>query len=174
MLQRLFRCGFVFGLCLTLASIFPCCSGKPRDPASSAPDFNLKTIDGQDITLSGLRGKVVLLDFWATWCGPCKESIPHLIQLYKNYQDKGLTLIGMNTDPPGNIETVHRFIRTMEIPYPMIMTPERVARAFEIRGLPTVVIIDKKGSIREKIVGYNHAIGQRIDMKIMELTSENP
>jgi thiol-disulfide isomerase/thioredoxin len=164
---------FVFGLCLALALVFPHCGGKPKEP-TSAPDFRLKTIEGQEITLSALKGKVVLLDFWATWCGPCKESIPHLIQLYKGYQEKGFELIGMSTDKPGDVEMVRRFIHSMDIPYPIIMTPEEVARNYKITGLPTTVLIDKKGRVREKIVGFNSAIGQQIAARISELTSENP
>jgi thiol-disulfide isomerase/thioredoxin len=163
----------VFGLCLVLTLLIPHCAKKPKEPIS-APNFTLKTIEGQEITLSGLRGKVVLLDFWATWCGPCKESIPHLIQLYKSYQDKGFELIGMSTDKPGDVEMVRRFINSMDIPYPIIMTPEEVARNYKITGLPTTVLIDKEGKVREKIVGFNSTIAQQIAAKALELTSEKP
>jgi thiol-disulfide isomerase/thioredoxin len=171
--QLFFRYGYIVGLCLALALVFFHCGGRPTEQ-SSAPDFRLKTIEGQEITLSGLKGKVVLLDFWATWCGPCKESIPHLIQLYKGYQEKGFELIGMSTDKAGDVEMVRRFINSMDIPYPIIMTPEEVSRNYKITGLPTTVLIDKKGRIREKIVGFNSAIGQQIATRISELTSENP
>ena len=164
---------FVLNLCLTLALLTPHCAKKPKE-SISAPDFTLKTIEGQEITLSGLRGKVVLLDFWATWCGPCRESIPHLTQLYKNYQDKGFELIGMNLDKSGEVEMVRRFVKSMDIPYPIIMTPEDVARNYKITGLPTTVLIDKEGKVREKIVGFNSAIGQQIASRIEELTSEKP
>ncbi len=160
-------------LCLGSLFILPHCAKKPKEPAS-APDFTLKTIEGQEIVLSGLRGKVVLLDFWATWCGPCKESIPHLIQLYKNYQDKGFELIGMSTDKAGEVEMVRRFVNSMDIPYPIIMTPEEVARNYKITGLPTTILIDREGKVREKIVGFNSAIGQQIVARVGELTSGKP
>ncbi len=164
---------FVLNLCLALTLLIPHCAKKPKETVS-APDFTLKTIEGQEVTLSGLRGKVVLLDFWATWCGPCKESIPHLTQLHKNYQDKGFELIGMSLDKSGEVEMVRRFVKSMDIPYPIIMTPEDVARNYKITGLPTTVLIDKEGKVREKIVGFNSAIGQQIAARIEELTSEKP
>ena len=163
----------VFGLCLTLALLTPYCAKKPKEPAS-APDFTLQTVEGQEVTLSGLRGKVVLLDFWATWCGPCKESIPHLTQLYKNYQDKGFELIGMSMDKSGEVEMVRRFVKSMDILYPIIMTPEDVARNYKITGLPTTVLIDKEGKVREKIVGFNSTIGQQIVLRVEELIAEKP
>ncbi len=164
---------FIFCLCAIGALILPYCAKKPKEPAS-APDFTLQTVEGQEVTLSGLRGKVVLLDFWATWCGPCKESIPHLTQLYKNYQDKGFELIGMSLDKSGEMEMVRRFVKSMDIPYSIIMTPEDVARNYKITGLPTTVLIDKEGKVREKIVGFNSTIGQQIAARVSELTSEKP
>ncbi len=149
------------------------CKGKSTESAS-APDFSLKTLNNQEITLSSLRGKVVLLDFWATWCTPCKESIPHLIDMYKTYHDRGFELIGMSTDKSGDIEMVRRFAQSMDIPYPIIMTPDEIAKKYRVTGLPTTILIDRKGNIREKIVGFNVSIGQKISNKILELTSETP
>ncbi len=160
-------------LCLGSLFLLLHCAKKPKEPAS-APDFTLQTVEGQEVILSGLRGKVVLLDFWATWCGPCKESIPHLIQLYKSYQDKGFELIGMSTDKAGDVEMVRRFVKSMDIPYPIIMTPDEVARSYKITGLPTTVLIDKEGKVREKIVGFNSAIGQQIVSRVKELIAEKP
>lgn len=164
---------YVLSLCLALALSLPHCAKKPKE-SSIAPDFTLKTLEGREIVLSGLKGKVVLLDFWATWCSPCKESIPHLIQLHKEYQGKGFELIGMSMDKGGEAEMVQRFVNQMDIPYPILMTPEGVSRNFKVTGLPTAILIDKEGKIREKIVGFNSAIGQQISAKVGELISENP
>jgi len=156
-------------LCLGLIFLLPHCAKKEKESVS-APDFTLKTLDGQEITLSKLKGKVILLDFWATWCGPCRESIPHLVDLYKTYQKNGLEVIGMNLDR-GDIETVRRFAKSMNIPYPIVSTPEEVSRNFGITGLPTAVFIDKEGKVREKIVGFNAAA---VTAKVTDLTSEKP
>jgi thiol-disulfide isomerase/thioredoxin len=160
-------------LCLALAFILPHCTQKSQE-SISAPNFSLKTLEDQEITLSELKGKVVLLDFWATWCGPCKESIPHLVQIYKSNQEKGFELIGMSMDKKGEVDTVRHFVRSMDISYPIIMTPEDVARNYGIKGLPTTILIDKEGKIREKIVGFNSSIAQQMAAKVAELASEKP
>lgn len=163
----------ILGFCLALALIIPHCAPKKEEPGV-APDFALKTLEGQEITLTGLKGKVILLDFWATWCGPCKESVPHLSDLYKNYRDKGFELIGMSTDKEGDIEMVRRFVKSMDIPYPIIMTPDEVVRKYKVTGLPTTILIDRRGKTREKIVGFNSVIGKQIISKVEELIGENP
>jgi len=138
-----------------------------------APNFSLKTLDGQEITLSELKGKVVLLDFWATWCGPCKESIPHLIQIYKSNQEKGIELIGINMDK-GGTGIVRHFVESMDIPYPIVMATDDVARNYGVTGLPMSFLIDKKGKIREKILGFDSSIAKQMASKVVELTSEKP
>jgi cytochrome c biogenesis protein CcmG/thiol:disulfide interchange protein DsbE len=150
-----------------------CSSGEKEPSLASAPDFSLKSFDGREITLSQLKGKVVLLDFWATWCGPCKESIPHLIQLYKNYREKGFEVVGMNVDK-GDGETVRRFVTSMDIPYPVIIAPEDVVRSYRVTGIPVIFLIDKKGMIRQKVVGFSGAIAKQLDTKVADLTSEKP
>jgi thiol-disulfide isomerase/thioredoxin len=173
-LRRSFsKCFLILCLFAIGAFFLPYCAKKPIEPAS-APDLTLRTIEGQEVTLSGLRGKVVLLDFWATWCGPCKESIPHLVQLYRSYQDKGFELIGMSMDKMGEVEMVRRFVKSMDLPYPIIMTPDEVTRSYKITGIPTTILIDKEGKVREKIVGFNRAIGQQITARVAELISEKP
>lgn len=150
-----------------------CSKGEKETFSALAPDFSLKSFDGQEITLSQLKGKVVLLDFWATWCGPCKESIPHLIQLYKNYRENGFELVGMNIDK-GDGEAVRRFVRSMDIPYPVVTAPEDVVRSYRVTGIPANFLIDKKGTIREKVVGFSRAIAQQLDTKVADLTSDKP
>lgn len=171
MKQSLVKGAFIISLCVALVFLLHC-DKKPKVPVS-APDFTLKTLKDQEITLSGLKGKVILLDFWATWCGSCREAIPHLTQIYKIYQEKGFETIGMNMDR-GGTDIVRNFVKSMDIPYPIIITPDDVSRNFGVTVLPTIIFIDKEGKIREKIVGFNSAIAQQIAAKVAELTSENP
>jgi thiol-disulfide isomerase/thioredoxin len=172
-MKRSFLRGFVIlSLCFGWALLLSHCAPKEKESVL-APDFTLKTLDDQEITLSKLRGKVVLLDFWATWCGPCKESIPHLVEIYKAYQQKGLEVIGMNVDK-GDVSGVHRFVKSMDIPYPIIVTPDEVARNYGVTGLPTTILLDKQGRIRDKIPGFSSQIDQEIVAKVVELISENP
>src|SRR4030042_294631 len=99
-------------VCISWLFLLPHCAKEKKSSSGLAPDFTLKTIDGQEITLSKLKGKVVLLDFWATWCGPCRESIPHLIQLYKAYREKGFEVIGMSVNKEDERESVSRFVKS--------------------------------------------------------------
>jgi cytochrome c biogenesis protein CcmG/thiol:disulfide interchange protein DsbE len=147
------------------------CTGEKKQPAGVAPDFTLKTLDNEELSLSGLRGKVVLLDFWATWCGPCRESIPHLVQLQKNYQEKGFQVIGLSVDK-GDGSAVRNFVKSMGIPYPVVMTPEDVARNYGVSSLPTTFLIDKEGKIRDKMIGFSSAVASQMAARIEELTSE--
>jgi thiol-disulfide isomerase/thioredoxin len=150
------------------------CSPGGKEPSSGqAPDFSLKSFDGREITLSQLKGKVVLLDFWATWCGPCKESIPHLIQLYKDYRERGFELVGMNVDK-GDGEAVRRFVTSMDIPYPVVIAPEDVVRNYRVTGIPVTFLIDRKGTIRQKVVGFSGPIAKQLDTQVADLTSEKP
>jgi len=172
MKQSLFRWLIISSLCLVWVLSLPCCAKKEK-VSGFAPDFTLKTLDGKEMTLSRLKGKVVLLDFWATWCGPCKESIPHFIQLYKDYRESGFELVGMNVDKR-DAEVVRRFVTSMDIPYPVVTTPENVVRSYRVTGIPATFLIDKEGKIREKMVGFNSTIARQLTTQVANLISEKP
>jgi len=162
----------ILGLCISGIFLLSHCAREQTQPSvGPAPDFTLKTLDGKEITLSQLKGKVVLLDFWATWCGPCKESIPHLIQLYKDYRQNGFELVGMNVDR-GDGEAVRRFVTSMDIPYPVVTAPEDVVRSYRVTGIPATFLIDREGKIRERMAGFNSTIAQHLTAKVADLTSE--
>jgi len=167
------KCLLILSLCLGWAFLLPHCAKEKKSPSGLAPDFTLKTLDDQEITLSSLKGKVVLLDFWATWCGPCRESIPHLIQLYKTYRENGFEMIGISLDK-GDATVVRNFTKSMDIPYPIVMAPEEVARDYRVTSIPTTFFIDKEGKIRERITGFNSTIAQQMNSKIADLTTEKP
>ena len=166
------RIKYLLPLCLCIAGILllPHCARKEEGTAL-APNFTLKTLDGQEITLSQLRGKVVLLDFWATWCAPCRESIPHLVQLHKSYQQSGLEVVGMNVDR-GDVDTVRRFVKSMDIPYPVVIASDELQRNYGISGLPTTILIDKEGHIRQKFLGFTSGISKQMTATVNDLTSE--
>ena len=125
--------------------------GGARQPAA---DFNLQGLDGRPIRFSALKGKVVLLDFWATWCPPCRAEIPHFKELYTAYKGKGLEIIGASLDQ-GGPKMVRSFIREQGVNYPMVMADAQLAEAYGgIRGIPTTFLIDKQGKIAQRYVGY--------------------
>lgn len=162
---------FIGCLCLVGLFLFPHCAKEKKTSPALAPDFTLTTLDDQEITLSKLKGKVVLLDFWATWCGPCRESIPHLVHLYKTYRENGFEMIGISLDK-GDPQVVRNFVKSMDIPYPIVIAPEEVIRNYKVSKIPTSFLIDKEGKIRESITGFNSTIAQQMTAKVADLTSE--
>jgi peroxiredoxin len=120
----------------------------------NTPDFILPQLDGSLLKLSDYLGKVIILDFWATWCPPCRAEIPDFINLYNEYREKGLLIIGISLDSSG-IETVKKFVNKMGINYPIVMGNNKVINDFGgITGIPTTFIIDRKGNQIQKFVGY--------------------
>ena len=174
MKQSYVRWFVILILCLEILSLLHGC-GKELEESTLplAPNFTLQTIDGQEVTLSNLKGKVILLDFWATWCGPCRESIPHLIQLHRTYQKDGLEVIGMNVEK-GDMDGVRRFVKSMDIPYPIVSSPDDVQRDYRVSSLPTSIFIDKQGRIREKMVGFTSEIAKRMTARAVTFLSEKP
>lgn len=119
-----------------------------------APEISLKSMTGDQIVLSKLEGHPVLVNFWATWCGPCREEFPALVRKYKQYQDQGLVVIGVNYQDENTDEGVMTFMRNTLVNFPIVRdTGDRVGRMYRINGLPTSYFIDKTGVIRDVVVG---------------------
>lgn len=117
-----------------------------------APELALPDLSGKTRRLSELRGKVVLLDFWATWCEPCLEELPELIRLHANLKDRGFTMLGVSVDAEGR-ETVEPFARDNAIPYPLLLSHGAVPRGFPVPGFPTAFLIDREGWIVRRYLG---------------------
>jgi thiol-disulfide isomerase/thioredoxin len=156
---------------VVLAFFTRCTTGEKETTSLPAPDFTVKTLDGRELTLSQLRGKTVLIDFWATWCAPCRESIPHLVHLYKTYDRERFELIGMSLDR-GDTRAVENFAKSMDIPYPIAVAPEAVAKGFGVTKIPTTIVIDGEGKIRQRIVGFSADVAKQITAKLDELTAK--
>jgi thiol-disulfide isomerase/thioredoxin len=122
----------------------------------AAPDFALPQPDGPDLRLSSYRGKVVLLDFWATWCDPCREEIPHLVELQQRYGDRGLQIIGISMDD--SIEPVRPFYQQFHMNYPVVMGTAKTGELYGgVLGLPITFLIDRDGRIYSKHIGATDA-----------------
>jgi thiol-disulfide isomerase/thioredoxin len=127
-----------------------------RNP-DPAPDFKITALDGKPITLAALQGKVVLLNFWATWCGPCRAEIPDLVALQERY-DGRLQIIGLNVDDEE--ADIQQYVKETKINYPVAMTSNEVRRQFGgIPALPTSFVLDTEGRVVQKHVGlWNPAV----------------
>ena len=135
-----------------------------------APDFTLTSTDGKAIKLSDYRGKVVVVDFWATWCPPCKAEIPDFIRLYSQYKNSGFQMLGISVDQ-GGLNDVIPFMKQYGINYPIMLATDEVVAAYGgIRGIPTTFVIDKHGYIRDAFEGYRPA--SVFENLIQQLTKE--
>jgi thiol-disulfide isomerase/thioredoxin len=134
--------------------------GKP------APDFELKDLSGNIVKLSGLKEKVVLLNFWATWCGPCKNEIPYLEEIYNKYKAQGLVILGVNDEAEHNL--VRNFAKE-NISYPILVDAQSVFETYKVRGIPNNFYIDKEGLIRFHSVGFGPGMEKEIENQIKRL-----
>jgi thiol-disulfide isomerase/thioredoxin len=117
----------------------------------------VKDLHGLEITSEELRGKVVLIDFWATWCEPCKREMPGYQQLLNRYGSKGFAVLGLKFNTMKDTEDPKRFARRLGVLYPLAVATEDVRQKFGgIEGLPTTLIYDRKGILREKIIGFEY------------------
>jgi peroxiredoxin len=141
---------------LLAAALFTGCSNsnnsvkaavKPDKQRKPAPNFTLKDSTGQNVKLSDYRGKVVLLNFWATWCGPCKIEIPWFIEFQQAYKDKSFTVLGVSMDDEG-WKVVKPFVAERKINYPVLVGTEETSQQYGgIDALPTTFVIDRDGRI---------------------------
>lgn len=121
-----------------------------------APDFSLTDLSDNKVDLASYRGKVVLLDFWATWCVPCREEIPHFVELQDKYRDAGLAIIGISVDD--EVAPVREYYRTLRMNYPVAMGDAALAARYGgILGVPVAFIIDRQGRIQMKHAGQTDA-----------------
>jgi cytochrome c biogenesis protein CcmG/thiol:disulfide interchange protein DsbE len=130
------------------------CEDKSGAASHAAPDFALKDLNGRIHRLTNLRGRVVVLNFFATWCGPCRQEIPDFVRLYQRFRGKGLEIIGVSLDQEAGA-VLGPFIRHYGITYPIVLgTREVVVDYGGIRGIPTTFVIDHNGAISDYFVGW--------------------
>lgn len=145
--------------------------GVSSRTGSVAPDFRLQDLQGKEIALSQYRGKVVLLEFWATWCPPCRATVPELIALQKKYRGKDFSVLGVSVDDEGENRRAElsAFSKQFNINYPVLMGSDSVARAYEIWSIPRSFLIDRSGKIRDSYSGYVYGFQKKVSAEIERL-----
>jgi thiol-disulfide isomerase/thioredoxin len=135
--------------------------------SEKAPVLALKDLRGRALRLSDYKGKVVLLNFWATWCPPCRAEMPDLIKMQREYRRKGLRVIGV-TYPPEEIVEVKQFVRKLGVNYPIALGTKEIKTLFdESETLPVTIVIDRQGNIHERIEGI--LLAEEFEQKIKPL-----
>jgi cytochrome c biogenesis protein CcmG/thiol:disulfide interchange protein DsbE len=148
------------GILWTIASRVPSAVGLPLSSSPSpregffAPDFTLDTLDGEKIMLSDLRGKIVVINLWATWCLPCRAETPALEKSYEQYKDAGVVILGVDLTNQDSIPDVESFIQEFKLTYPILLDRDgSVGYMYQIEGVPSTFFINREGVIRTVVVG---------------------
>jgi len=138
------------------------------DIGSQLPEFSLKDLQGREITSADLRGKVVLIDFWATWCQPCKKEMPGYQKLLDSYGPSGFAVIGFKFDTMADTEDPIQFAKKIGVSYPLAVAPDELKQKFGgIEGLPTTLLYDRQGMLRKKIIGFEYTDVLEADLKAL-------
>jgi len=147
--------------------LLPGCSSEGPEIGKAAPDFTLKGLDGQEVSLSDFRGEPVLLNFWASWCGPCRLEMPFLQEIYEKWSGKGLVLLAVNIQEDQG--TVEDFIAGAGYIFPVLLAPgNQVPLSYNVRGIPATFFIDADGVIRDIKVGAFFGMGE-IESKLAKI-----
>jgi thiol-disulfide isomerase/thioredoxin len=147
------------------------CGSALAQSFEKAPQLSLKDIRGRRIHLTDYRGKVVLLNFWATWCPPCRKEIPDLVKMQREYRDRGLQIIGI-TYPPQTLAQVRRFVTKVRVKYPIALGNKETKALFDDGDvLPITVIIDREGKVRGIVQGILYS--EEFEEKIKPLLKSN-
>jgi thiol-disulfide isomerase/thioredoxin len=137
----------------------------PPTRAASLANMGWERSDGKRSVFSEYKGKVLILDFYATWCGPCRDSIPHLIGLQKKYEDQGLQVVGLNVGGPGDEQRVPAFAEKFGIQYPLAQPDEDLVMLLlaDQNAIPQTFVFDRQGQLVQRFVGFGSSTGTYLD-----------
>jgi len=146
--------GKILAVSAILVLLLSCTDNVPKSRGTAATDFTLQELNGgKNVALSDMKGKVVLLEFWATWCPPCRASVPGIERLYERYKDKGVMVLAVSMDD-GGWDTVQAFVKENGIKYMVLKGNDDVAEKYQVRSIPMLVVIDKEGKIVKRYLGF--------------------
>jgi peroxiredoxin len=138
----------------------------PGEIGSRLPEFTVKDLHGRDVSSADLRGKVVLIDFWVTWCQPCKQEMPGYQKLLNHYGSRGLEVVGLKFDTMADTEDPVVFAKKIGVHYPLAVASDDLKQKFGgIEGLPTTMLYDRQGILRKKVIGFEYTEAFEVDLK---------
>ena len=139
--------------------------------SGKAPEFTLKSRGGQNVRLSDYRGQVLLINFWASWCGPCRQEMPLLEDLYKRYSKLGFTILGVNVDTDST--KANNYLKDMSVTFPILYdTSNAVSKSYKVNAMPTTVIVDRNGNMRFLPQGYLPGYEKDYKKQVVQLIKE--
>ena len=137
----------------------------------TAPDFTLKSNSGENLRLSELRGEVVMINFWASWCGPCRQEMPLLEQLYSEYQPLGFTILGVNVEEDSS--KAKALLSDIPVSFPVLFdTQSQVSKLYDVVAMPSTVLVDRDGNVRYLHHGYKPGYEQTYQEQVRALIRE--
>jgi len=141
------------------------------DISGPAPDFTLKSRSGENVKLSELRGQVVMINFWASWCGPCRQEMPILEQIYRHYQPMGFTLLGINVEEDSS--AANKVLKDISVSFPVLYdNKNQVSESYQVRAMPSTFLIDRDGQVRYMHKGYQSGYEDAYPEQVRELIRE--
>ena len=150
----LFFCFIFTGLAQANSNLYQAMNIEPLSAPKQAPAFKLEKLDGQQAQLSDYSGKLILLNFWATWCTPCRHEMPAMEKLWQKYQDQGFVMLGVSNDSERHKKRVKTFVRKMDLSFPILLdTESEVSDLYDVSGIPVSYLISPEGQLLAEIVG---------------------
>ena len=154
-----------------LLGAFLHCASALAAPGDAAPDFTLRSNGGTNVKLSELRGQVVMINFWASWCGPCRQEMPLLDQLYQQYGELGFTLLGVNVEE--DAADAERMLKDTPVTFPILFDAQNVvSKLYDVTAMPSTIIVDRDGNVRFVHKGYQPGYEDEYQTQVRALVRE--
>ncbi|AKF06339.1 TlpA family protein disulfide reductase [Sandaracinus amylolyticus] len=156
---------------LALFALTIAASAMALDPGARAPELGMRDLQGNQVTIASLRGRVVVVDFWASWCEPCADSMPVYQRLYNQYRERGLTIIGISQDQ--RVDNARQFASRHRLSFPVVFDEgHAIANRYRPARMPTSFVIDRGGIVRHVHAGYRSGDADRLEREIVALLGQ--